>query len=157
MMKVLMNKQRKIIMNTLKTRNGKQLIGYVITLIVISGLLLLLSKGVLAVSGSITVPVFAGISTYGFLIIIGFIVLLGLPQVFKDLYAATDLQLLFTMPIPTRNILWMKYCHSYCGIPLLTYVFFVIPLFICSIRSAIIVHDGYPDKKHFLDVIFAKL
>ena len=120
-------------MNTLKTRNGKQLIGYVITLIVISGLLLLLSKGVLAVSGSITVPVFAGISTYGFLIIIGFIVLLGLPQVFKDLYAATDLQLLFTMPIPTRNIFWMKYLQSYSGIPLLAYVFFVIPLFVYGV------------------------
>src|SRR5699024_1565476 len=101
MMKVLMNKQRKIIMNTLKTRNGKQLIGYVITLIVISGLLLLLSKGVLAVSGSITVPVFAGISTYGFLIIIGFIVLFGLLQVFRVLYTVKDMQLLFTMAIVT--------------------------------------------------------
>src|SRR5699024_6174090 len=130
MMKVLMNKQRKIIMNTLKTRNGKQLIGYVITLIVISGLLLLLSKGVLAVSGSITVHVFAGICTYGFLIIIGFIVLLVLPQVFKDSYAPTDLQLLFTIPTPTRNIFWMKYLQSYSGIPLLAYVFLVIQFFV---------------------------
>src|SRR5699024_5673016 len=58
---------------------------------------------------------------------------LGLPQVFKDLYAATDLQLLFTMPIPTRNIFWMKYIQSYIGIPLLAYVLFVIPLIVYGI------------------------
>lgn len=133
MMKVLINKQRKIIVNTLKTQSGKNLAGYIITFIIISGLLLLLSKGVLAVSGAISVPVFAGIATYGFLIIIGFIILLGLPQVFKDLYAATDLQLLFTLPIPTRNIFWMKYMQSYIGTPLLAYMFFVIPLFIYGV------------------------
>src|SRR5690625_7084622 len=37
------------------------------------------------------------------------------------------------MPIPTRNIFWMKYLQSYIGIPLLAYVFFVIPLFVYGI------------------------
>src|SRR5690625_1145959 len=37
------------------------------------------------------------------------------------------------MPIPTRNSFWMTYLLSYIGIPLLAYVFFVIPLFVYGI------------------------
>src|SRR5699024_4370817 len=93
-------------------------------------LLYWLSAGIWAIADAITEPVFAGILSYGFLLVIGFIILLGLPQVFKHLYSATDLNLLFTLPIPTRYIFWIKYLQSFVGMPLLVFVLYVVTLFV---------------------------
>ncbi|WP_099157519.1 putative ABC transporter permease subunit [Virgibacillus ndiopensis] len=130
MIRVLMETRRKILSNTLRTQPTKNYAGYVISIVILALLLYFLSKGVWAIGDSITEPILAGILSYGFLMIIGLILLLGLPQVFKHLYAATDLALLFTLPIPTRHIFWMKYVQSFVGIPLLCFVFFVVPLFV---------------------------
>lgn len=91
-------------------------------------LLFFLCRGVLAVGDSITEPVLLGILGYGFLVSIVFIILMGVPQVFKSLYAATDLGLLFTLPIPTRYIFWVKYIQSFIGVPFLIFVFLAVPL-----------------------------
>lgn len=133
MIKVLFNNQRKILINTFRTQPNKNYIGYFFSFTVLSVLLYFLSQGVWAVGESISEPVLNGILSYGFLMIIGIIILLGLPQVFKHLYSATDLGLLFTLPIPTRHIFWVKYLQSFIGIPLMVFVFFVVPMFIYGI------------------------
>lgn len=40
-------------------------------------------------------------------------VLFAVPQVFKHLFSARDVELLFTLPIPTRSIFWVKYGQSF--------------------------------------------
>ncbi|WP_164669860.1 putative ABC transporter permease subunit [Virgibacillus doumboii] len=133
MMNVLLKNQWKILKNTFQSQAKKTYANYVFSFGVLAVLLYFLSRGVWAIGESITGSVLTGILSYGFLVIIGLIILLGLPQVFKHLYAATDLELLFTLPIPTRNIFWVKYLQSFAGIPLLIFTFFVVPLFIYGI------------------------
>ncbi|MGP4108571.1 putative ABC transporter permease subunit [Virgibacillus sp. L01] len=135
MIKVLLDNQKKILINTFRTQPRKNYISHFFTLAVLTVLLYFLSKGVWAIGESISEPVLHGILSYGFLMIIGIIILLGLPQVFKHLYSATDLGLLFTLPIPTRHIFWVKYMQSFIGIPLLVFTFFVVPLFIYGILT----------------------
>ncbi|GGK02181.1 hypothetical protein GCM10007063_25590 [Lentibacillus kapialis] len=130
MMKTLLMNQWKVFVNTMKTQPGKNYFSYIVMFAVFAVLLYWLSTGIWAFADGITEPVFAGIMSYGFLLVIGFIILLGLPQVFKHLYAATDLYLLFTMPIPTRYIFWIKYLQSFVGVPLLVFVLYSVPLFV---------------------------
>ncbi|WNF38349.1 hypothetical protein RJD24_07970 [Bacillaceae bacterium IKA-2] len=130
MIKVLLRSQWRILINTVRTQPKHYHAGYIIMVGVIAVLLYFLSRGVLAVGESISEPIMIGLLSYGFLAIIGIILLLGLPQIFKQLYAATDLNLLFTMPIPTRHIFWVKYIQSFFGTPLLIFVFFLVPLYI---------------------------
>src|SRR5699024_9802334 len=130
MMKPLLKNQWKIITNTLQTQSLKNYISYVIAFGFVAFFLFLICRGIWEISDAITQPVLSGILSYGFLMIIGFILLLGLPQVFKHLYSATDLNLLFTLPIPTRYIFWIKYLQSFVGIPLLVFVLYVVTLFV---------------------------
>src|SRR5699024_635521 len=130
MMTALLKNQWKIFINTMKSQPGKNYFSYFVMFVVFAILLYWFSAGIWAIADVITEPVFAGILSYGFLLVIGFIILLGLPQVFKHLYSATDLNLLFTMPIPTRYIFWIKYLQSFVGIPLLVFVLYVVPLFV---------------------------
>ncbi|WP_029268199.1 putative ABC transporter permease subunit [Virgibacillus alimentarius] len=133
MMKPLLKNQWKIITNTLQTQSLKNYISYVIAFGFVAFFLFLICRGIWEISDAITQPVLFGILSYGFLMIIGFILLLGLPQVFKHLYSATDLNLLFTLPIPTQYIFWMKYFQSFIGIPFFTFVFCLIPLIMYGI------------------------
>lgn len=133
MIKVLLLNQWKMLVNTIRTQGLKNYAGILVSAIFIGVLLFFLSKGIWAVGESITEPVLAGILSYGFLMIIGLILLLGLPQVFKHLYSATDLGLLFTLPIPTRHIFWIKYVQSFVGIPLFCFVLFLVPLVVYGI------------------------
>lgn len=133
MMNILLKNQWKILANTFRSQAKKTYASYTFSLIVLAVLLYFVSRGVWAFGESITGPILTGILSYAFLVIIGFIILLGLPQIFKHLYAATDLELLFTLPIPTRHIFWVKYLQSFVGIPLLVFTFFIVPLFIYGI------------------------
>src|SRR5699024_12591404 len=101
MMKALLKNQWNIFINTVKSQPGKNYFSYIVMFAVFAILLYWLSAGIWAIADAITEPVFAGILSYGFLLVIGFIILLGLPQVFKHLYSATDLDLWFTLPIPS--------------------------------------------------------
>lgn len=38
---------------------------------------------------------------------------LAIPEVFKRFFSARDVQFLFTMPIPTQSIIWVKYIRSF--------------------------------------------
>src|SRR5699024_11805114 len=71
-----------------------------------------------------TTPIFEGILSYSLLMVIGITVLFGLPYVYKNLYASTDLELLFTMPIPTPYIFWIKYIQSFLRVALPILFFF---------------------------------
>ncbi|MFD2761553.1 putative ABC transporter permease subunit [Lentibacillus juripiscarius] len=116
--------------NTAKSQPGKNYFSYLVMFAVFAILLYWLSSGIWAIADAITEPVFVGILSYGFLLVIGFIILLGMPQVFKHLYSATDLNLLFTMPIPARYIFWVKYLQSFVGIPLLVFVLYIVPIYV---------------------------
>lgn len=55
--------------------------------------------------------------SYIFASVLGIVILIGVPQVFKDLYSSNELAHLFTLPIPTRNIFWVKYAQSFVAVP----------------------------------------
>ncbi|WP_218144045.1 putative ABC transporter permease subunit [Lentibacillus persicus] len=129
-MKALLKNQWKLFINSMKAQPAKNYVGYFVMFLVFSIVLYWFSVGIWALSDAITEPVFAGILSYGFLLVIGFIILLGLPQIFKHLYSATDLNLLFTMPIPTRYIFWLKYMQSFAGMPSLVFVLYIVPLYV---------------------------
>jgi len=55
--------------------------------------------------------------SYALSILLAFNILFGVPQVFKHLYGTNDLSLLFTLPIKTRTIYWVKFIQSFVGVP----------------------------------------
>src|SRR5690625_182853 len=99
MMKILIKNEAKQLWNSLRTQKAGHLVSYLIATIVLLFFLGMLTQGAWTMSSSITEPVFAGILTYGYLLIVGMIILMGVPQVFKDMYSTTDLEHLFTLPI----------------------------------------------------------
>ncbi|MFC7746350.1 putative ABC transporter permease subunit [Lentibacillus kimchii] len=133
----MLKNQWKMMLNSIKTQPGKNYVSYGIVFAVLAMLLLWLSMGIWFIHDLITEPVFTGMLSYGFLLSIGLILLLGMPQVFKQLYSATDLNLLFTMPIPTRIIFWVKYLQSFAGIPLLVFVFLIIPVYVYGAATGV--------------------
>lgn len=136
MMNVLLRNQWKMIVNTIRSQSGKNLVSYGVLVLVMGIILYWVSKGIWYMSDQITPAIFTGITSYGALVAMAFIILLSLPQVFKHLYAATDLNLLFTMPIPTRHIFWVKYIQSFIGVPLFVCIFFTIPLIIYGVATS---------------------
>lgn len=137
MIKTLLNNQKKIFINTLKTQRNSNYVSYVFSFLVIGVLLYFLTVGVWRFSDQVTEPMLNGLLSYGFLIITVLIVLLGTPQVFKHLYAATDLGLLFTLPIPTRHIFWVKYLQSFIGVPFFCMLFFAVPVVTYGIATGV--------------------
>src|SRR5690625_4371783 len=99
MMKILLRNERKIIYNTFRTQKRSNLFSYLIAIFILVVFLYFLSKGVWSLSGEITESALEGLLSYGFLLTVGFIILLGVPQVFKDMYSTKDLELLFTLPL----------------------------------------------------------
>lgn len=137
MMKILIKNEAKQLWNSLRTQKTGHLVGYLIATIVLLFILGMLTQGAWTMSSSITEPVFAGILTYGYLLIVGMIILMGVPQVFKDMYSTTDLEHLFTLPIKTKYIFWMKYLKSFFGIPLFLAVFFMVPIITYGIATGV--------------------
>lgn len=54
--------------------------------------------------------------------------LIGIPQVFKQLFSASDLQTLFTLPIAPKSIFISKYLKSFFNLPGLLWLLMVVPL-----------------------------
>jgi len=124
MMKILFENEWRIMMNTIRTQPSRNLFAYLISVIVIGLFLIFISNGVWYLAGKMTTPIFEGILSYSLLMVIGITVLFGLPYVYKNLYASTDLELLFTMPIPTPYIFWIKYIQSFLRVALPILFFF---------------------------------
>ncbi|NGY85801.1 hypothetical protein F6Y05_08305 [Bacillus megaterium] len=72
--------------------------------------------------------------SYSCLLLIGMLVLMGIPQVFKNLYSSLDLSFLFTLPIPTKQLFWVKYIKSFLSTPLIMFFLFYIPFIVYGIR-----------------------
>lgn len=135
MMKVLIKNQRRIFVNTLKSQELKNYFAYLVIFAVLAVLLFLFSEAIWDIAGSVTEPILAGIFSYSLLIIIGMVILIGMPQIFKQLYSATDLEFLFTLPIKTRHIFLMKYTQGFIGTPLTVFLFFLVPLTAYGVAS----------------------
>src|SRR5690625_780033 len=137
MMKILIKNEAKQLWNSLRTQKKSHLVSYLAAMIGLLFFLGVLTQAAWAMSSSITEPVFAGILTYGCLLIVWMIILMGVPQVFKDMYSTTDLEHLFTLPIKTKYIFWMKYLKSLFGIPLFLAVFFMVPVMTYGIATGV--------------------
>lgn len=137
MMKTLLKNERNIFMNTLRTLPTQNIIGFGVVILILLFFLYFISRGVWGIAPLITPDILSALLSYVFIIIIGFGILLGTAQVFKDLYTATDLQLLFTLPIRTRHVFWIKYIKSFINVPLFIVVLFVIPLWIYGISASV--------------------
>lgn len=129
MMRVLLKNEWKIFLNSISTMRRNYLISYAIIFIVLGGFMFYLAKGIWSIGPSITDSILEDTLSYGFLMLLGFVFILGMPQVFKDMYSTKDLELLFTLPIQTRHIFWVKYLKSFLGIPLFAIILFTVPLF----------------------------
>ncbi|MBP3039850.1 hypothetical protein J9303_10165 [Bacillaceae bacterium Marseille-Q3522] len=134
MMKVLIKNEWKMYVNNLRSTGIKGFVMIGISILVIAALLSFLSVGIWNIATAIPHTVVTSIASYSFLVIIAMLILLGTPQVFKNLYSSTDLSFLFTMPIPTRQLFWIKYLKSYISTPLFLLVIFFVPFFIYGIR-----------------------
>lgn len=122
-------------MNTLKSQELKNYVAYLVIFAALAILLFLFSQTIWRIAGSLTEPILAGIFSYSLLMIIGMVILIGMPQVFKQMYSATDLEFLFTLPIKTRHIFLMKFTQSFIGIPLFAFIFFLIPFVAYGVAS----------------------
>lgn len=76
-----------------------------------------LSRSALALGSVVSPDVVGPVLSLVFFVALITICLFGIPQVFKQLYSATDLQLLFTLPIATRKIFFVKYVQTFFGLP----------------------------------------
>lgn len=137
MMKILLRNQARILLNTIRTQPGRNIAGYAAGMIALGIILFLFSSAVWAMSPSLNVAVLEGTLSMIFLVVIGFIILLGVPQVFKNLYSGSDLEMLFTMPIPTRKIFWIKYIQSFFGTPLFVYIMIAVPITVYGLATKV--------------------
>src|SRR5699024_10706373 len=137
MMKILFENEWRIMMNTIRTQPSRNLFAYLISVIVIGLFLIFISNGVWYLAGKMTTPIFEGILSYSLLMVIGITVLFGLPYVYKNLYASTDLELLFTMPIPTPYIFWIKYIQSFLRVALPILFFFAVLAMVYGLATGV--------------------
>ncbi|MBU9720374.1 MULTISPECIES: putative ABC transporter permease subunit [Bacillaceae] len=66
---------------------------------------------------------FYSIITFGGMIIT---VLFTIPQVFKNLFSSKDVEMLFTLPIATKHIYWVKFGQSFFSTAAFVWVFLVL-------------------------------
>lgn len=128
MMKALFKNEWRIMMNTIRTAPTRNIFAYLITFMVVGIFLYIILGFVLGLADKIPLSIFEGLLSYGLLTLIGAVILLGLPYVFKNLYASADLELLFTMPIPTRIVFWVKYSQSFLQVCLPILFFLGLPI-----------------------------
>src|SRR5699024_4605879 len=128
MMNILLKNQWKIFKNTIRTQPIQNTIGFGVALLVIAFFMFIFGKLIWAISGEVSPVIFESLFSFWLLAVIGMIVLMGTPQVFKNLYSGSDLEMLFTMPIPTRNIFWVKYIQGYFGTPLFIFIVSTVPV-----------------------------
>src|SRR5690625_2436233 len=128
MMKALLKNEWRIMVNTIRTTPTRNLFAYLVSFTVVGIFLYIILGFVLGLDNKIALPIFESLLAYGLLTLIGAVILLGLPYVFKNLYASADLELLFTMPIPTRIVFWVKYSQSFLQVCLPILFFLGLPI-----------------------------
>lgn len=137
MMRILFKLQRKQWINALKSQDLKTYLAYVGILLALGMLLFGFSQTLWNIAGEMSDSIILGIFSYGLLVMVTSIILISMPQVFKHLYSATDLEFLFTLPIKTRHIFLSKYMQSFMGTPLFFFVFFLIPFIALGVAKGV--------------------
>ncbi|MBG9814260.1 hypothetical protein ABD68_22600 [Bacillus endophyticus] len=127
MMKEMLKVQQRTLFNSIRSQGAKGAFTYGISALFILVLMLILARLTWSLASNLPDGLFESFLPYILLAMFSFILLMGIPQVFKNLYSANDLQFLFTMPIPTKTIFWVKYIQSIVGVPLLVFLLFFIP------------------------------
>src|SRR5699024_11379505 len=112
MMKALLKNEWRIMVNTIRTTPTRNLFAYLVSFTVVGIFLYIILGFVLGLDNKIALPIFESLLAYGLLTLIGAVILLGLPYVFKNLYVYSDLVLLFKMHIPSRYVFWLIYLKS---------------------------------------------
>src|SRR5690606_19739210 len=56
-------------------------------------------------------------------------------QVFKNLYGTNDLAFLFTLPIKTKSIYWVKFLQSFLGVPGILWVVSIVLIMVFGMAS----------------------
>lgn len=98
------------------------------------GIFIIFLSAMIASSATVLPDEFLSLTfSYLFAMLIGFVILLGVPQVFNDMYSSQELEHLFTLPIPTRNIFWVKFGQSFVAVPGFIWVVAVIFLTVYGI------------------------
>lgn len=95
----------------------------------------LLCTGIAAVAYATPKESLSPIFAYVFSGLLAFNILFGVPQVFKNLYGTNDLAFLFTLPINTRSIYWVKFIQSFIGVPGILWIFSIILLTVFGIAG----------------------
>ncbi|MCH1625612.1 putative ABC transporter permease subunit [Ferdinandcohnia quinoae] len=134
MTKKLLFVQWRMFVNSIRSKGAKGIGGIALSVIVVGIFVVLLSKLAWEVSGFIPQQLIGDLFPYISIISVSMILLLGIPQIFKSLYSESDLSFLFTMPIPTRSIFWVKYIQSFVGIPIIVFLLTFIPLVIYGLN-----------------------
>lgn len=137
MMKHLLTNQWRIMKNSFRTIPRQNMIAYIISFLVIGVMLFVVSYGIWQVAPWMDTNIVERAATFGFLIVIGMTILFGIPHVFKYLYAESDLEVLFAMPIPTRNIFWLKFLQNYIGVPLFSIALLLVPMLTYAVGSQV--------------------
>ncbi|MFD2445436.1 hypothetical protein ACFSO7_15835 [Bacillus sp. CGMCC 1.16607] len=95
----------------------------------------LLSMGAGAMAIVFPKESYAPFFSYAFSGMLAFNILFGVPQVFKNLYGTNDLAFLFTLPIKTRSIYWVKFLQSFIGVPFFLWLFSIILLTVFGVAG----------------------
>lgn len=134
MMKLLLQTEGKLLLNHVKSSKKQAYATIGFSTLFIALIVYFLSKGVWSVAPSLSFETVSSLFSYSCLLLMGMLVLMGIPQVFKNLYSSLDLSFLFTMPIPTKQLFWVKYIKSFLSTPLIMFFLFYIPLIVYGIR-----------------------
>ncbi|MGY4690699.1 putative ABC transporter permease subunit [Salibacterium sp. K-3] len=127
MIRILLQVQWKIWKHTIETNRTGTNLAYGFTGLALAGFLLLALNIVTSLPETYALNWLDLIFSYLFMMMLGLLLLMGVPQVFKHLYASGDLAFLFTLPIKVRHIYWVKYIQSFIGIPAVLFLFTFLP------------------------------
>lgn len=133
MIQILLNNQWKILRNTIRTQRWQNIFGFFVGTVIIGIFLFFFGRFIWLHSEQMTPDTFNNMFSFALLAIIAMVILMGIPQVFKQLFDSSDLEMLFTMPIHPRSIFWSKYIQSYFGVPLFMFIIFIIPCIVLGI------------------------
>ncbi|SFM01965.1 putative ABC transporter permease subunit [Salibacterium qingdaonense] len=127
MIRTLLGVQAKILKHTMETNKTGTNVSHVIIGFVVILFLLFALNIVTSLPAAYDAGLVELLFSYVFMMMLGLILLMGVPQVFKHLYASRDLTFLFTLPIKVSHIFWVKYIQSFLNIPAALFVVTFLP------------------------------
>ncbi|MBS4189600.1 hypothetical protein KHA94_05160 [Bacillus sp. FJAT-49705] len=121
--------------NQFRTAPDSTKIAVVLSTIAALFVTVILSIGVGAMATILPRESYSSLISFAFSGLLAFNILFGVPQVFKNLYGTNDLAFLFTLPIKTRSIYWVKFLQSFVGVPGVLWIFSIILLTVFGVVS----------------------